>query len=197
MSDAGIYYPLFLELKNRPCLVIGGGQVAFRKAESLLCCGARVTVVSPRLSAGLKQLARKGKIRWKKVPFRPGDLAGRELVVAATDDQQVNLQAAREARRRKIWINVADQPALCSFIVPSVVRRGRLVLAISTGGASPALAKWIRKDLEARYGPEFGKLLTKAAAARGQVHRDLRGPAGRKRLFEKALKAYLQVLKPA
>ena len=192
-----MYYPLFLELKNRPCLVIGGGPVAFRKAAALLSCGAKVTVVSPELSAGLKQLARERKVCWKKVPFRPGDLAGRELVVAATDDQQVNLQAAREARRRKVWINVVDQPTLCSFILPSVVRRGRLVLAVSTGGASPALAKWIRKDLETRYGPEFGKLVSQAAAARGQVHKDLRSPADRKRLFEKALKAYLQVLKPA
>ncbi len=171
--------------------------MAFRKAAALLSCGAKVTVVSPELSAGLKQLARERKVRWKKVPFRPGDLTGRELVVAATDDQQVNLQAAREARRRKVWINVVDQPTLCSFILPSVVRRGRLVLAVSTGGASPALAKWIRKDLETRYGPEFGKLVSQAAAARGQVHQNLHSPADRKRLFEKALKAYLQVLKPA
>jgi len=191
------YSPLFLELKGRPCLVVGGGPVATRKAAALLRCGAEVTVVSPKLSAGLKQLARERKVRWKPWRFRPGDLAGMELVVAATDDQQVNLQADRAARRRKVWINVVDQPALGSFILPSVVRRGKLVLAVSTGGASPALAKWIRKDLETRYGPEFGKLVLQAAAARGQVHRNLRSPADRKRLFEKALKAYLQVLKPA
>ncbi len=191
------HYPLFLELQNRSCLVIGGGAVAFRKATALLSCGAKVAVVAPELSAGLKRLARRGKVRWKKQPFRPADLAGMELAVAATDDQKVNLLAAREARRRGVWINVADQPALCSFILPSVVRRGKLALAISTGGASPALAKWIRKDLEKRYGPELGRLLTRAAAARDRVHRDVRGPAARKQLFEKALKAYLQVLKPA
>ena len=191
------YYPLFLELEGRPCLVIGGGGVAFRKTAALLHCGARVTVVSPDLSAGLKRLARQKKIRWEAHPFRPADLAGKELAVAATNDEEVNRAAAREARRRRIWINMVDRPELCSFILPSVVRRGKLVLAISTGGASPALAKWIRRDLEARYGPEFGKLLSQAAAARRKVHRNLPGPAARKRLFEKALKAYLQVLKPA
>lgn len=171
--------------------------MAFRKAAALLSCGAKVTVVSPQLSAGLKQLARERKVRWKKVPFRSGDLAGRELVVAATDDPQVNRTAALEARRRKVWINVVDQPALCSFILPSVVRRGRLVLAVSTGGVSPALAKWIRRDLETRYGPEFGKLLVEAGHVRKPVFKKVRNPAARKRLFEKALKAYLQVLKPA
>ena len=171
--------------------------MAFRKTAALLHCGARVTVVSPDLSAGLKRLARQKKIRWEAHPFRPADLAGAELAVAATDDEAANRTAAREARRRRIWINVVDKPELCSFILPSVVRRGKLVLAVSTGGASPALAKWIRRDLEARYGPEFRKLLSRAAAARKKVHRNLPGPAARKRMFEKALKAYLQVLKPA
>ena len=191
------YYPLFLELKEKPCLVIGGGPVAFRKAAALLRCGARVTVVSPALSAGLKRLVQKKKVRWKGRWFRPADLAGAELAVAATEDEAANRAAAREARRRRIWINVVDKPELCSFILPSVVRRGRLVLAVSTGGASPALAKWIRRDLEARYGPEFGKLLSQAAAARKKVHRNLSSPVARKQLFERALKAYLQVLKPA
>ena len=171
--------------------------MAFRKTAALLHCGARVTVVSPDLSAGLKRLARQKKIRWEAHPFRPADLAGKELAVAATNDEAANRAAAREARRRRIWINMVDRPELCSFILPSVVRRGKLVLAISTGGASPALAKWIRRDLEARYGPEFGKLLSQAAAARRKVHRNLPGPAARKRILEKALKAYLQVLKPA
>jgi len=177
--------------------VIGGGQVAFRKTAALLSCGARVTVVSPELSAGLKRLVRERQVTWKKRRFRAADLSVIELAIAATDDQGVNLLAAREARRRRIWINVVDQPALCSFILPSVVRRGKLVLAISTGGASPALAKWIREDLEARYGPEFGELLIQAARARKEVHQRVRGAAQRKQLFEKALKAYLQVLKPA
>jgi len=188
------YYPLFLELQARSCLVIGGGSVAFRKAAALLRCGARVTVVSPELSAGLKKLARQRKVHWKKHPFRPSDLAGIELAIAATDDQPVNRLAAREAKRRKIWINVVDQPALCSFIVPSVVRRGKLALAVSTGGASPALAKWIRKDLETRYADRFGRLASVSGRARKAVLRTTPSPAARKRLLEKALKAYLRVL---
>lgn len=190
-----VCYPLFLRLDGRPCLVIGGGRVAFRKATALLRCGAKVSVVSPELSASLRRLARGRKVRWLKRRFRPADLAGMELAVAATDDQGVNLLAAREARRRHLWINVVDQPALCSFIVPSVVRRGKLALAISTGGASPALAKWIRRDLEARYGPEFGRLLAQAARARKGVRQKIRGAAKRKQRFEKALKAYWKVLK--
>jgi len=191
------YYPLFLELVGRPCLVIGGGQVAFRKVSALFSCGARVKVVSPELTAALKQRVRRGKIRWIRRPFRSGDLNGMELAVAATDDQQVNRQAAREARRRKIWINVVDRPELCSFILPSVVRRGKLVLAVSTGGASPAVAKWIRKDLQARYGANFGRLLGPAAAGRKQVHKRIQSPARRKHLFEKALKAYLREIASA
>ena len=188
-------YPLFLQLDGRPCLVIGGGAVAFRKAAALLRCGAKVTVVSPELSGGLKRLARDQKIRWLKRRFRPADLGGMELAVAATDDQQVNLLAAREARHQKVWINVVDQPRLCSFILPSVVRRGKLVLAISTGGASPALAKWIRRDLETRYGPEFGRLLARVGPLRGRVKRKIPSASERKRRYERALQAYLRELK--
>ena len=168
--------------------------MAFRKAAALLRCGAKVTVVSPQVTAGLKRLIGKRKMVWKRHPFRAGDLKGMQMVVAATGDSAVNRRAASEARRRGVWINVVDRPALCSFILPSVVRRGRLVLAISTGGASPALARWIRKDLGARYGPGFDRLLKRAAAARGRVLRDVRAAAARKRLFEKALQAYLRVL---
>jgi len=191
------YFPAFLKLKGRACLVIGGGAVAHRKAAALRGCGARVTVVAPDLSAGLARLARARKIRWVARRFRAGDLAGMELVVAATDDEQVNLRAAKAARRRHVWVNVVDQPALCSFIAPSVVRRGRLTLAISTGGTSPALAKWIRRDLQRRYGPELARLLARAGAARPAIHRRLPGAAQRKRLFEKALKAYLRILRMA
>ena len=169
--------------------------MAFRKAEALLRCRAKVTVVSPELSTGLKRLARDRKVHWKARRLKACDLDGMELVVAATDDQEVNERAAREARRRHVWINVVDQPGLCSFILPSVVRRGKLVLAISSGGASPALAKWIRRDLEQRYGANFKRLVGPAAAVRGRVHKRIRSPAERKQLFEKALKAYLKVLK--
>lgn len=190
----GFDYPVFLSLQRRSCLVIGGGSVALRKAKDLLVCGARVRVVSPWLSAGFRPLVRAKKVAWSRRTFRPADLKGAWLVVAATDDDRVNAQAAREAGRRKTWVNVVDQPALCSFIVPSVVRRGKLRLAISTGGASPALAKWIRKDLERRYGPELKRLVSAMERVRGSVLRKVPSTSVRKRLFEKALQAYVCVL---
>ena len=191
------YYPAFLNLAGRECLVIGGGQVALRKAAALLSCGAKVRVVSPELGEGLRRLLRLKRVVWIRRRFRPSDLRGARLAVCATDDDQVSRLAAAEAARRGIWMNVVDQPALCSFIVPSVVHRGRLALAISTGGASPALAKWIRKDLQARYGPEFGRLVARMAGARGRVLRAVPSSARRKRLFERALSAYLRVLQGA
>jgi len=191
------YYPIFLELKGRPCVVIGGGQIACRKAQALVSCGAKVTVVSPRLGTGLQRLARTKKVRWHKQAFQPSHLKGAQLVIAATDDQAVNERSAREAKRRGIWINVVDQPRLCSFILSSVVRRGKLVLAISTGGVSPALAKWIRKDLQVRYGPEFDRLLKAMAQVRGKVKKAIPRTQKRKRVFEKALKAYFQVIEKA
>ena len=189
------YFPLFVELEGCPCLVIGGGEVAYRKVKALASCGARVTVVSPQLTAGLRRLVQRKKVRWRPRRFRAGDLDGAQLVVAATDDQPVNEIASRLAKRRRLLINVVDQPKLCSFIFPSVVRRGKLALAISTGGVSPALAKWIRKDLETRYGPEFGRLLEGMRKVRSEVLRRTAGVGRRKRLFEKALEAYFKALK--
>lgn len=188
------YYPIFLELKGRPCLIIGAGAVAYQKAKTLIACGAKLSVVSPTMGEGIRELLKQGALRWKRHSFTPQDLDGVELVVAATDDQKVNEEVFRLARKKKIWVNVVDQPALCSFIVPSVVRRGKLVLAISTGGISPALAKWIRKDLESRYGFEFGKLLKAMARVRNEVKRKVPGVARRKRVFEEALAAYFKVL---
>ncbi|MBI3616234.1 MAG: bifunctional precorrin-2 dehydrogenase/sirohydrochlorin ferrochelatase [Candidatus Omnitrophica bacterium] len=188
------YYPIFLKLEGRPCLVIGGGQVAAQKAKALAACGAKVTVVSPRSGAGITRLIRRKKVIWRSHRFKPGDLKGAELVVAATDEQAVNELAYRLAVRRGIWINVVDQPVLCSFIVPSVVRRGKLEIAVSTSGVSPALSKWIRKDLEKRYGPEFERLVDAMGKVRRRVMAKVPGVARRKAVFEKALRAYFRVI---
>lgn len=171
--------------------------MAFQKVKALISCGARVTVVSPVLGRGLKRLLKGGKVRWRRGEFRGRDLQGTQLVVAATDCQPVNEGAWRLANRRKIWINVVDQPSLCSFIFPSVVRRGRLCLAISTGGVSPALSKWIRKDLEVRYGGEIAALLRGMRRVRRRVLRKVPGVARRKKVFEKALAAYFKVIRQA
>ena len=191
------YYPIFLELKDRPCLVIGGGAVAAQKAKQLAACGARVRVVSPECGSGLKRLVRQRKVSWRPGDFKPEDLKGAQIVVAATDQQPVNEQVSRLAKRKGIWINVVDQPGLCSFIVPSVVRRGKLELAISTGGASPALSKWIRKDLERRYGSELGRLLRASARIRGGVRKKVPSFAQRKRLYAQAIEAYFKVMRQA
>lgn len=189
------YYPIFLELRGRRCLVIGGGVIAYQKAKALIICGGKVTVVSPTLGAGLRRLFQERKIHWRRHRFTREDLKGAELVVAATDDQPVNKQAARWAKQKGILINVVDQPKLCSFIVPSVVRRGKLCLAISTSGVSPALSKWIRKDLERRYGSELAKLLARSAAIRGAVKDAVPSYNRRKRLYEEAIDAYFRVMK--
>ncbi len=188
------YYPIFLELKNRRCLVIGGGEIALWKTKSLLECGARVQVVAPRINAGLKMLIRRKKISWISETFRPEHLNGMELVIAATDHKKTNALAAREAKKRNVWINVADQPALCGFILPSVVRRGKLTIAVSTGGISPALSKWIRQDLQQRYGDDWEQLLKTMHPARARVQKAVSSVGRRKKLLENALSAYIAAI---
>lgn len=170
MSEApGAYYPIFLNIAGKRCLVIGGGQVAERKAASLLDCGGRVTVISPRLCPELEAKRAQGAIEAQVRDFRPGDLEGVFLAIAATDDPGVNDSAVKEAHIRGTMINVVDQPGECDFIVPSVVRRGELLIAISTGGRSPALARKVREEMEGRFGPEYGALLDLVS----QVRREL------------------------
>jgi precorrin-2 dehydrogenase/sirohydrochlorin ferrochelatase len=149
------YFPVFLDVTSRPCLVVGGGRVAFQKVQSLLRAGAQVTVISPRLVDALSELADAGEIRWHGRPYRDGDLDGFCLAFAATDDATLHQELATEARRRGVLLNVVDVPALCDFIVPSLLERGDLLIATSTSGSSPAMAQHIRRQLEAQFGPEY------------------------------------------
>lgn len=149
------YYPLCLNLKNRNVLVVGAGAVAERKIDSLLEAGASVKVVSTEVSRRIRQLGSKGVVQIRTRPFYPEDLDGMWLVIAATDDADVQKAVYRQATERRIFCNVADQPDLCSFIVPSQVRRGDLCIAISTGGKSPALAKRLRVELEDIFDPFY------------------------------------------
>ena len=178
------FYPINLDIRDRPCLVVGGGTVAARKVRSLLACGARVTVVSPRLAPALQRLAAGGRIAWQPRPYRADDLGGALIVVAATDQPGVNQGVADEARRLKILCNVIDRPAAGNFIVPSVVRRGDLTLTVSTAGQSPALAKHVRKDLEARFGNEYEGFLRLLGAVRQRLLSTGRDPA-RQHVFER------------
>ena len=162
-------FPLFVELQGRPCVVLGGGAVAERKVESLLAAGAVVTVVSPALSPALATLASGGRIAHVARPYAEGDLAGAALAFAATDDGVVNADVAREGRARGVWVNAADDPAHCDAILPAVVRRGAVTVAVSTGGASPALARAVRERIEAALPEAYGPLAEVAAEARREL----------------------------
>ena len=163
------YFPAFLDLRGRRCLVVGGGTVAERKVRDLLACATDVTVVSPAVTATLAQLAAAGTIVHRRRRFRASDARGIALVVTATDDADVDRVVVRAARRAHALVNVVDRADLCDFIVPSVLRRGELQIAVSTGGRSPALAREIRRRLEPAFGPEYAELVERAGLLRAQA----------------------------
>ena len=152
------FLPVFLSLKQQPALVIGGGQVAARRIGLLLQAQARVTVVAPALEAGLEQLRDSGQIQHLEQVYQPDVIDDCRLVIAATDDDQVNRQVAADARALNIPVNVVDEPGLCSFIMPSIVDRSPVVIAISTGGSSPVLSRMLRSRIEAHIPAAFGRL---------------------------------------
>jgi len=162
-------FPLFVELEGRPCVVLGGGAVAERKVTALLAVGAVVHVVSPALSPALAALAAAGRIAHVARPYADGDLAGATLAFAATDDGAVNAAVAREGRARGVWVNAADDPAHCDAILPAVLRRGPITVAVSTGGASPALARAVRERLEHSLPEAYGALAEVATATRREL----------------------------
>jgi siroheme synthase-like protein len=141
-------FPVMLDLSCRACLVVGGGAVAERKVEGLVEAGARVTVVSPSLTHGLLRLATDAQLRWRPREYVAGDVEGFVLVMVATDDVSVNAAVAAECRERGVLINCADDPARCDFILPSVLKRGALTVTVSTGGASPTMARLVREELD-------------------------------------------------
>jgi siroheme synthase-like protein len=159
-------FPVMLDLEGRECLVVGGGIVAARKIVGLLEVGARVTVVSPVLAPAVLEIARDGRLRWWPREYAEGDVAGFALVMVATDDDGVNARVAAEARARAIWVNCADDPARCDFILPSVLRRGPLTVSVSTGGASPTVAHLVREELEALLPPDYAALTEVVADVR-------------------------------
>jgi precorrin-2 dehydrogenase/sirohydrochlorin ferrochelatase len=148
-------YPIFLELTCCPCVVIGGGAVAERKARTLLQAGAIVTVISPNLTGTLMSWVQESKIRYVERKYRAGDLIGCRLAFVATGDCEVISVVALEARERGVWVNAADDPPNCDFILPSILRRGDLVVAVATGGASPALSRAIREELESYFSEDY------------------------------------------
>lgn len=176
------YYPAFLNLKNKRCIVIGGGEVAERKTISLLKSGANVTVISPMVTKRLKEKSLSGKIKYIPRKYKKGDLKDAFLVVAATDSGETNKRISEDAPH---LINIADMPSLCNFIIPSVVRRGHLLIAVSTSGASPSMAKNIRKELERLYVPVFAKYLTSLKKMRLQAMSEIKDKKERERFLKK------------
>ncbi|MHB8910371.1 MAG: precorrin-2 dehydrogenase/sirohydrochlorin ferrochelatase family protein [Syntrophales bacterium] len=178
------YYPLFLDIVRRRCVVIGGGEVSERKVDRLLACGASVEVVGKHLTPALAALKREGAIAHRAEDYHAEQLHGAFLVIGATDSTDVNGQIARDARARGIPVNIVDDPARCDFILPSVVERGDLVIAVSTGGRSPALARKLRTDLEGAYGPEYAALVAILGELREKVIAGGRPSAENRGLFE-------------
>jgi precorrin-2 dehydrogenase/sirohydrochlorin ferrochelatase len=188
------YYPINLDIQNRNCLVVGGGGVGTRKAATLLDCGANVTAVSPDISARLRNLAGSPGLTLKQRPYRSSDLEGMFLVIGATDDETLNRQISRDAEQRGTLCNIADRPEICNFILPAIVQRDDLVITVSTSGKSPALAKKLRKALEARFGEEYGILLKLMGGIRKKLLRQSHEPEAHKPIFEQLINSDLATL---
>lgn len=182
-KPAETYYPVFLDLRNKEVIVVGGGKVAERKIYSLLKAGASVTVISPSITKKLEKELGRGRITHIPREYRKGDLKRAFLAISATDSSLMNERVSREA---PCPVNVVDTPHLCSFIVPSVVHRNPLTIAISTSGVSPAFAKTIRKDLENLYGPDFSRYLNSVRKLRAAAMREI-AENGRREKFLKAI----------
>jgi precorrin-2 dehydrogenase/sirohydrochlorin ferrochelatase len=185
------YYPINLDIQNRNCLVVGGGSVGTRKVMTLLKCGAKVTVVSPVISENLKGLQKYTSLTLKARPYRTADLEGMFLVIGATDNEPLNRQISSDAESRNTLCNIADRPAVCNFILPSIVQRDDLVITISTSGKSPALAKKLRKTLESQFGEEYRDLLQLLGAIRKKLLSQAHEPEVHKPLFEQLINSEL------
>ncbi len=185
------YYPVNLDIRNRKCLVVGGGAVGTRKVMTLLDCGAKVTVVSTDVAEKLQELSDNDIIKLKKRPFQISDLDEMFLVMGATDNQEINREIHSEAERLGVLCNIADRPEDCNFILPAIVNRGDLIIAISTSGKSPAFAKKIRKDLERVFGTEYAEFLKLMGEIRNKLLSEDHEPEAHKHLFEKLIQRNL------
>jgi len=177
-------YIACLRLSERPCLVVGGGSVGLEKVEGLLACDGRVTLVAPAAVPELEAYAAEGSIAWERREFRDDDLDGRFLAIAATSITEVNIAVYEGAERRAMLVNVVDVPPLCNFILPAIVRNGPLAIAISTAGASPALAKRMKREIAETFGEPYARLALILNEARGWAKASLPTYQDRKEFFE-------------
>ena len=177
-------YIACLRLAGRRCLVVGGGKVGLEKVEGLLACGGRVTLVAPDAVPELERYADEGSIDWERREYRDEDLEGKFLAIAATDVTDVNIAVYDAAERRAMLVNVVDVPPLCNFILPAIVRSGPLAIAISTAGASPALAKRMKREIADEFGEPYARLAVILNDARGWAKATLPTYQDRKEFFE-------------
>jgi siroheme synthase-like protein len=179
------FYIACLKLTGRRCLVVGGGEIGLEKVEGLLACDGRVTLMAPHAVPELEQLAREGSIEWERREYGGAeDLEGVFIAIAATDDTDANIRVYEDAERRAMLVNIVDVPPLCNFILPAIVRTGPLAIAISTAGASPALAKRIKREIADTYGEPYARLAELLNEVRGWAKGTLPTYQDRKVFFE-------------
>ena len=178
------FYIACLKLKGRRNLVVGGGDIGLEKVEGLLACDGDVTLVAPHAIPALEELAREGSIAWEEREYRPEDLEGTFMVIACTDDTDVNIRIYEDAEKRAMLVNIVDVPPLCNFILPAIVRTGPLAVAISTAGASPALAKRMKREISELFGEEYAQLAIMLNDVRGWAKGTLPTYQDRKAFFE-------------
>jgi siroheme synthase-like protein len=190
------YYPVYLDIEGRDVLIIGGGNVCARKAETMMKYGAHVTVVSPDFTEEIEEWARQDLLELRRKPYEEPDLTGASIVIASTDDPCINARIARDCRRRKIPVNVVDVTHLCEFIVPAIVESGTIQIAVSTGGKSPALARTLKEDLQKFVGPEYDEVNQLLGSLRSAAKKTLPTDIDRKRFFDSIIaKGILDMLR--
>lgn len=179
-----MYYPMFVDLRGRLCVVIGGGKVAERKIAKLVEAGAVITIISPEATERIQAWAQSGRVRWFRRGYEPTDLTGAALIIAATNVEEVNDRVTKAARESGQWINRADKPETANVILPSVVQRGKLQIAVSTSGASPILTRQIAIQLEEQYGTEYERAIDWLALKRKDIQRRIKQPEARQAIWK-------------
>jgi len=178
------YYPIYIDIEDRNVLIVGGGTVCARKAETMMRYGGRVTIVSPEITDEIAAWEGDGSLAVRRKMYEEADLDGASIVIASTDDPCVNARVARDCRRRKIPVNVVDVTHLCEFIVPAIIEKGSIQIAISTGGKSPALARTLKEDLQRSIGPEYAEVNDLLGTLRKSAKSVLPTDIDRKRFFD-------------
>jgi siroheme synthase-like protein len=185
------YYPIYIDIEDRAVLIVGGGTVCARKAETMMRYGARVTIVSPEITEEIAAWEQSGVLAVHRKIYMESDLEGASIVIASTDDPCVNARVARDCRRRRIPVNVVDVTHLCEFIVPAIIEKGSIQIAISTGGKSPALARTLKEDLQRTIGPEYAEVNDLLGTLRKSAKKVLPTDIDRKRFFDGIIAAGL------